>query len=70
MAGRMPMWISETNSRAPGCSRCAWMFQASGLPTGITFEEIKENFVQRCEEEFARHVCAEHPRDTGDKASK
>jgi hypothetical protein len=66
----MLLWISETNSRAPGCSRCAWLFRASGLPAGVSFEEMKQDFVRRCEEEFKKHVCSEHPRDTGDKAGK
>jgi hypothetical protein len=40
------------------------LFRAAWLATGTSFEEMKKDFVGRCEEEFKKHVCAEHPRDT------
>jgi hypothetical protein len=55
-------WISETYFHGPACSRCAWLFRPSGPPMGISLQQMKENYMRRCNEEFAAHVCAEHPR--------
>jgi hypothetical protein len=55
-------WISETHFHGPACSRCAWLFRPTGSPTGISLEQMKENYMRSCNEEFAAHVCAEHPR--------
>jgi hypothetical protein len=55
-------WIRETNVHGPACSRCAWLFRPTGPPTGISLQQMKENYMRRCNEEFAAHVCAEHPR--------
>jgi hypothetical protein len=55
-------WIREAHFHGPACSRCAWLFLPSGPPTGISLQQMKENYMRLCKEEFAAHVCAEHPR--------
>ena len=55
-------WISETNFYGPGCSQCAWLFRPTGPPTGSSLQEMKENYMQYCNAEFAAHDCAAHPR--------
>jgi hypothetical protein len=55
-------WISETYFYGPACSRCAWLFRPTGPPTGISLQQMKEDYTRRCNGEFAAHVCAEHPR--------
>jgi hypothetical protein len=55
-------WISDAYFHGPGCSQCAWLFRPSGPPTGNSLHEMKKNYVRRCNEEFARHVCAQHSR--------
>jgi hypothetical protein len=55
-------WRSETSFHGPACSRCAWLFRPTGPPAGSSLTEMKENYMRRCNEEFAAHVCAEHPR--------
>lgn|SRR5208282_3205868 len=54
-------WIREEHFHGPSCSRCAWLFRPSGPPTGISLEQMKENYMRLCNEEFAAHACAEHP---------
>jgi hypothetical protein len=44
-----------------GCSQCAWVFSMAGPPIGDSIDEMKHHFAQRRDEEFASHVCAEHP---------
>jgi hypothetical protein len=44
------------------CSVCAWTFSPSGAPRGRNLEEMIENYERECEEEFASHICVEHPR--------
>jgi|SRR5580658_6060737 hypothetical protein len=55
-------WINETYFYGPACSRCAWLFRPTGPPTGISLQQMKEDYIWRCNGEFAAHVCAEHPR--------
>ena len=55
-------WISKTYFCGPACSRCAWLFRPNGPPTGISLQQMKEDYMRRCNEEFAAHVCADHPR--------
>jgi hypothetical protein len=59
---RTLIWISETRLHGPACSRCAWLFRPSGPVEGSSLAEMKENYMRTCNEEFAAHVCAEHPR--------
>lgn len=62
-------WIREEHFYGPSCSRCAWLFRPSGPPTGISLEQMKEDYMRRCDEEFAAHVCAQHPRAAKPKVS-
>jgi len=62
-------WIREVHFHGPACSRCAWLFRPSGPPTGISLQQMKEDYMRRCNEEFAAHVCAEHPRAVRTNAS-
>lgn len=62
-------WIREEHFYGPACSRCAWLFRPSGPPTGISLQQMKEDYVRRCNEEFAAHVCSEHPRAAKTKDS-
>jgi hypothetical protein len=55
-------WITETHFYGLGCSRCAWLFRPTGPPTGSSLAEMKENYMQHCNQEFAAHDCAEQPR--------
>ena len=58
---RMIMWIDEPYFQGFGCSECAWAFNPSGPPVGNSLQEMKEDFARRRDNEFAAHVCAEHP---------
>jgi hypothetical protein len=51
-----------------GCSECAWVFNPSGSPTGKSLDEMKQNFEQWRDKDFATHVCAEHPRAQNTKS--
>ena len=62
-------WIREAHFHGPACSRCAWLFRPAGPPEGISLQQMKENYVKRCNAEFAAHVCAEHPRAAKAKVS-
>jgi hypothetical protein len=59
---RKLVWIEEQRFRGWGCSECAWVFNPSGPPTGISLEEMKQNYEQQRDKDFADHFCAEHPR--------
>ena len=64
---RMPrrlVWIDEIRFRGFVCSECAWVFNASGSPTGKSFDEAMRNFELQRDREFSSHVCADHPRNT------
>jgi hypothetical protein len=37
------------------------MFKPSAPPHGTTLDEMKQNFERQRDQEFASHVCAEHP---------
>jgi hypothetical protein len=59
---RRLVWIEEKRFRGFGCSECAWVFNASGSPTGNSFDEMMRNFESQRDAEFSSHVCADHPR--------
>jgi hypothetical protein len=46
---------------APGCSN------ASGSPTGKSFDETMRNFELQRDREFSSHICGDHPRNTASK---
>jgi hypothetical protein len=59
---RKLVWIEEQGFQGWGCSECAWGFSPSGAPTGESLEEMKENYEQRRDKDFAAHVCSENPK--------
>jgi hypothetical protein len=59
---RKLVWIEEQHFQGWGCSECAWVFNPSGAPTGKSLDEMKENYEERRDKNFAAHVCKEHPR--------
>jgi hypothetical protein len=59
---REVVWIEQPRFRGFGCSECGWRFRPSGAPTGASFDEMMRNFELRRNQEFASHVCADHPR--------
>jgi len=65
---RKLVWIEQPLFRGFGCSECAWVFNASGSPTGNSFDEMMRNFELQRDKEFSFHVCADHPRNTGAKS--
>jgi hypothetical protein len=60
-AKRKLIWIEKSLFRGFGCSACAWVFRPTGAPTGKSFDEMMHNFELQRDQEFASHVCAEHP---------
>jgi hypothetical protein len=54
-------WIREAHFHGPACSRCAWLFRPTGPPIGMSLQQMKENYLRRCNEEFSAHDCAEYP---------
>jgi len=61
-AGRKLIWIEEGSFYGWGCSECAWMFNPSDPGPGKSFGEMVRNVEERRHNEFASHVCVEHPR--------
>jgi hypothetical protein len=68
-ASRTLTWIREEHFHGPACSRCAWLFRPSGSPTGDSLREMKENYLRRCNEEFAAHDCTQYPKTTNANGS-
>ena len=64
-SSRKLVWVEGLSSVGWGCSECAWVFNLSGWPSGKTLDEMTRSFQARLYEEFAFHVCAEHPRAKG-----
>jgi len=56
------VWMDQPRFRGWGCSECAWAFNPSGPPTGDNFNAMKRNFESQRDNEFASHLCVEHPR--------
>lgn len=57
---RKLIWIEEQLFHGWRCSECAWVFNASGPPSGHSLNEMMENYKQLRDKEFAAHTCAEH----------
>ena len=55
-------WIDDPRFQGWGCAACAWLFNPLGPPTGESLDDMKHNYEQQREKDFAAHVCAEHPR--------
>jgi hypothetical protein len=56
------VWIEKQRFRGFGCSECDWRFKSPSALSGGSFEEMMRNFELQRDEEFASHVCADHPR--------
>jgi hypothetical protein len=67
---RRQVWVERQNFQGWACTECAWVFSASGPPVGNSLEEMKQNYEQRRDKEFASHVCAQHPRAEKDPVSQ
>ena len=61
---RKLVWVERPNFQGWACSECAWVFRPSWLFVGKTIEEMKTEFGQELDKEFASHVCSEHPSGT------
>jgi hypothetical protein len=59
---RNVVWIEEQRFRGFACSECSWRFDSSAAPTGKSFDEMMRNFELQRDQEFASHLCADHPR--------
>jgi hypothetical protein len=64
---RKLVWIEKQKFQGYGCSECTWVFKPSGNPTGKSLDEMKQNYEQVRDKDFADHVCAENPRAKGKK---
>jgi hypothetical protein len=62
--GRRLVWVERPNFQRWTCTECAWVFDPSWPLVGKTIDEMKDNFGQQRDTEFAAHVCAEHPGTT------
>ena len=62
---RKMTWVKSAHSELWACSQCAWAFKPSGPPRGTTLDEMMQNFERQRDQEFASHVCAEHPPTKG-----
>jgi hypothetical protein len=59
---RKLVWIERRNFQGYGCSECSWVFKSSGTPAGKSLDEMKKDYEQQRDKDFAAHVCAEHSR--------
>jgi hypothetical protein len=59
---RKLIWVERTNFQGWACTECAWVFNAAGPLVGRSIDEMKMHYEQQRDNEFAAHVCAEHPR--------
>lgn len=66
---RKAVWIDERSFQGWGCSDCAWVFKPSGPPTGDSLDEMKQNYERQRDGDFTAHVCAEHPKTKGPRAT-
>lgn len=59
---RKMTWVKDERRENWACSDCAWIFNPSGPPVGLTLDEMKRNFESQRDKEFGSHVCVDHPR--------
>jgi hypothetical protein len=67
---RKQVWIEQQRFRGWGCSECAWVFNPSGPPANMPFEEMMRNFESQRDKEFTLHLCADHQRAKEHKEPK
>ena len=56
--GRDLVWVKTGDFQGWACSQCTWVFDPSAAPVGNTLEEMKQNYEQQRDQEFASHACA------------
>jgi Zn-finger protein len=62
---RKLVWVENQDFQGCwSCSECAWVFNAPWPLVGKSIDEMKTEFEQQRDKEFASHVCAVHPRAT------
>jgi hypothetical protein len=61
---RKLVWVERRDFQGGACSECAWVFNPSWPFVDKSIDEMKTEFGQQRDKEFASHVCAEHPRAT------
>ena len=54
------VWAKTGNFQGWACSQCAWVFNPWAPPVGNTLEEMKQNYEQQRDQEFASHACSAH----------
>ena len=59
---REMVWVETEGFQGWACSECAWKFKPSGVLTGSSIDEMKQNYERERDREFASHLCAVHPR--------
>jgi hypothetical protein len=59
---RKLVFIERPSFARLACSECAWVFFPSEPPVGNSLDEITRNLQGQLSQQFAAHVCAEHPR--------
>jgi len=64
---RKLVWIERQNFQGYGCSECAWVFKPSGTPTGKSLDEMKQEYEERRDKDFAAHVCSENAKTKNTK---
>jgi hypothetical protein len=61
---RKLVWAERPDFQGWGCSECAWVFNPSWPLAGKSIDDMKTEFGQQRDKEFASHVCAENARAT------
>ena len=56
--------VETKNFQGWVCSECAWVFKPSGPLGGTSIDEMKTQFTQQRDKEFATHACEKYPKPT------
>jgi len=64
---RKLVWIERANFQGYGCSECPWVFKSSGTPSGKSLDEMKKDYEQQRDKDFAAHACAQRSSGKVDK---
>ena len=56
--------VETKNFQGWVCSECAWVFKPSGPLGGTSIDEMKTQFMQQLDNEFASHACEKYPKST------
>ena len=57
---RKLVWAERENFGGWACSECLWVYNPQGPLIGESLDEMKSFYEKQRDQEFARHVCAEH----------